>query len=267
MECRRTFSPAAGPARWVRLLGLTAGVHAAIFCLTVGWDGELRAWGGQPNVLGLEIQHPEAWRAPETVPVERQPPISTLPRRDAPARPSPVPACTPRPPELASASAHVPACEAEHTRFHVATSDLTPTAPNCRDACVRPADTAARADPGEQPLSIGTLLAAPTNVPSSLSPGADPQGDPYGGLELPGKPVYPLPCRRGDCRGGRPCEGTSRWRITVPQAGAPASRIELLQSAGCPRLDQSARAYLERTPVPRAGVFTFRCEFRLDEGR
>jgi hypothetical protein len=85
-------------------------------------------------------------------------------------------------------------------------------------------------------------------------------------LRLPGKPVYPLSCRRGECH-GVPCEGVSRWRVTVPSAGARPSKVDLLASAGCSRLDESVRSYLSQVCVPRAGIFILRIRFELTDAR
>jgi hypothetical protein len=84
---------------------------------------------------------------------------------------------------------------------------------------------------------------------------------------LAGKPVYPVECRRGDCNGHSPCEGISRWRVTVLSANAKPSRIERLQSAGCERLDANTEAFLREAHIPCAGVFLLRFRFKLDGSR
>lgn len=99
--------------------------------------------------------------------------------------------------------------------------------------------------------------------------GGDGQGEGGGeGVEpdfaLAGKPVYPVECRRGECTGGSPCEGISRWRVTVQSPNAKPSRIERLQSAGCEHLDASTENFLREARIPRAGVFLLRFRFKLD---
>jgi hypothetical protein len=84
---------------------------------------------------------------------------------------------------------------------------------------------------------------------------------------LNGKPVYPVECRRGDCTGRAPCEGISRWRVTVLTPNARPSRIERVQSAGCEHLDASTESFLREAHIPRAGVFLLRFRFKLDGSR
>ena len=84
-------------------------------------------------------------------------------------------------------------------------------------------------------------------------------------IRLPGRPAYPHSCRMGICRHGAPCEGVGQWRLSARTAGALPDEVKMLKSAGCSLLDASTRKYLLHTPVPGAGEFEIRAEFKNRE--
>jgi hypothetical protein len=128
------------------------------------------------------------------------------------------------------------------------------------------ADGAGSGAPGDVANVDGAGSGAPGHVGDADAAGSGAPGhvaDADGAMLLSGKPIYPAACRRGECRGGEPCEGVSRWRIVVPAPGSAPTRIEMLSSAGCARLDQSVREFLTGARVPKAGVLVLRFRFEL----
>lgn len=79
-------------------------------------------------------------------------------------------------------------------------------------------------------------------------------------LRLPGKPLYPRSCRQGLCRGGQPCEGSSKWKVTVAAAGGKPLRVECLEPMLCELQNASIKKYFQQSDFPKteqASVYVF----------
>lgn len=66
-----------------------------------------------------------------------------------------------------------------------------------------------------------------------------------------GKPAYPRACRQGLCRNGRPCEGSSEWKIFVAAAGGKPARVEAVKKMECELQNASIRKFFSESVFPK----------------
>lgn len=273
---------AANYLRWVGVFGVTAGIHAAAFCLYVEGGGRGHGAAVPEGRVTLHLTqtvspHTPAlasFRMPERPVVTRARPIQLEGERLASDQPIDMPD------NMLVAPPSFPQCA-------LSQATATQTAVPNIDASQRTSTPGPVLSELDQPLSLGQ---GPT-PPRIMSGVARPPGDAHAGTLKPasadgnrpptcaskgedgdadfalgGKPIYPIACRRGDCAGDKPCEGVSRWRITVLTPNSTPSCVEQIVSAGCARLDASVASFLRDARIPRAGVFYLRFRFKL-EGR
>ena len=79
-------------------------------------------------------------------------------------------------------------------------------------------------------------------------------------LRLSGRPEYPRSCRQGLCRAGQPCEGSSKWKVTVAAAGGKPLKVECLEPMLCELQNASIRKFFQQSDFPKteqASVYVF----------
>ena len=269
--------------RWAGILGVTAGIHVVAFCIYVEGGGEGPGRSIPEGRVTLRLTQAEDICIPAIAPFTsmqrpdkaREEPVQVEWALSAPGQLPTVPpqATCPVPP---TTQCSLPAA---------APTEVRSSAPSRRTSPLRRV-AGASASELDRPLNLGDGDISEVAVPQPRHCNGTPKshgapasaksrnpGRTIGSAEasegiepdfaLEGRPVYPISCRRGDCSGYRPCEGVSRWRITVAAPNATPSRIERLQSAGCSKLDDSVESFLRDARVPRAGVFLLRFKFKL----
>jgi hypothetical protein len=83
---------------------------------------------------------------------------------------------------------------------------------------------------------------------------------------LSGQPGYPKSCRKGICRNGVPCEGSSQWRVIVGPGGGTPERVEALQPMECALQNAAIRLFFAEYKFPKTGqteTYIFPVEMRI----
>ena len=97
---------------------------------------------------------------------------------------------------------------------------------------------------GTQKRGPGNALERALSVPVASAQDRTPT------LRIPGRPIYPKACRDGLCRQGRPCEGVSVWKVSVPADGGVPFNIECIQSMECELQNASIRKFFSTVSFP-----------------
>lgn len=259
MAILRPASGYSSKAVWYGVFAAAAGVNAVLLGLSVGGPGSAPvAETSEP--LRLHFEAVAEMTAPESAAFRGS--LDEHRRRCEPGVPPPGSEAATQPAQRApqvlpakSASAqHEARAQAEAQVFRVSIEDdaQTQAADPVRSGAQRAAGPSAP-DAADRPLEpvtvVGERAAAKADAESSSLPQIADLRE-----YLSGKPDYPRACRRGECRHGEPCEGRCRFRVTVREAGGLPEKVELLQSAGCRRLDERALRWLEKSNIGVRGV-------------
>lgn len=259
MAILRPASGYSSKAVWYGVFAAAAGVNAVLLGLAVGGPGSApEAEAREP--LRLRFEAVAEMTAPESAAFRGS--LDEQRRRSEPGIPPPGTEAAPEPPQQApqvlppksASEQHEARAQAEAQTFRVSIEDDAPmqAAEPARTGSQRAAGPSTP-DAADRPLEPVTVIGERAAVKTGVEPSALPQ---IADLReyLSGKPDYPRACRRGECRHGEPCEGRCRFRVTVREAGGLPEKVELLQSAGCRRLDERALRWLEKSNIGVRGV-------------
>lgn len=252
MAILRPASGYSSKAVWYGVFAAAAGVNAVLLGIAVGGPGSApEADAREP--LRLRYETVAEMAAPESAAFRGS--LDEQRRRSEPGIPPPGTEAAPaqQAPQVLlprnASSQHEARAQAEAQTFRVSIEDdaQTQAAEPARTGTHRAAVPSAP-DAADRPLEPVTVVGERTAVKTGVEPSVLPQ---IADLReyLSGKPDYPRACRRGECRHGDPCEGRCRFRVTVREAGGLPEKVELLQSAGCRRLDDRALRWLEKSNI------------------
>lgn len=257
MAILRPASGYSSKAVWYGVFAAAAGVNAVLLGLSVGGPGSASE-AREP--LRLHFEAVAEMTAPESAAFRGS--LDEQRRRSEPGIPPPGTEAAPAPPQQApqvlspriASSRNEARAQAEAQAFRVSIEDdaSAQAAEPARTGSQR-ASGPSTPDAADRPLEpvtvVGERPAAKTDGESSSLPQIADLRE-----YLSGKPDYPRSCRRGECRHGEPCEGRCRFRVLVRDAGGLPEKVELLQSAGCRRLDDRALRWLEKSNIGVRGV-------------
>lgn len=257
MAILRPASGYSSKAVWYGVFAAAAGVNAVLLGLSVGGHGDAPlAESREP--LRLRYETVAEMAAPESASFRGS--LDEQHRScesGEPPGPESVPVSVQRVPQVfpsRSAPSHEARAQAEAKTFRVSIEDDAPmqAAEPARTGSLRAAGPSTP-DAADRPLEPVTVVGERTAAKADAESSSLPQ---IADLReyLSGKPDYPRACRRGECRLGEPCEGRCRFRVTVRESGGVPENVELLQSAGCRRLDERALRWLERSSIGARGV-------------
>ncbi|MCK6471994.1 MAG: hypothetical protein L6R28_09635 [Planctomycetes bacterium] len=259
MAILRPASGYSSKAVWYGVFAAAAGVNAVLLGLSVGGlGGAPRAEARDP--LRLHFEAVAEMTAPESAAFRGS--LDEQRRRSEPGIPPPGTEAAPAPPQQApqvlsprnAPPQHETRAQAEAQTFRVSVED------DSQFQAAEPARTGSQRatgpstlDAADRPLEPVTVVGERTSANADAESSSLPQ---IADLReyLSGKPDYPRSCRRGECRHGDPCEGRCRFRVTVREAGGLPQKVDLLQSAGCRRLDDRALRWLEKSNIGVSGV-------------
>jgi len=285
---RRPARPAGGAQMWA--------VSVAVHLLAVfgaGWlfvattetpRREVTVVSVQVDAAALSLEDleaaPDFRGAPEAV----TPKSPAEPAPAAPAHSAEVPQSAP-----ASAESRTSASYAETAEVTDASESIPPRAVPTAESALgqRAAPNAQGSGDGDAPLDAGPAAVASSGHAAGAGEGAagvsgsgalrgsNEGGDNPGGakgadranassgqrrLVIEGKPEYPSSCRQGRCNHGTPCQGTCRARVVIDRDGSHPAQIEILESAGCWRIDESVVEFLRGKNFP-AGSYEIKFPF------